>query len=257
MQNPWIRQRLSKWGCQKKPEPRSSLSVSRCDSWASSVSKAYIGKYRPTTEASNECPFTKGSSYHSITGQIVPWQQIITDGIKPLPQVLFKSCRHCRDLFRFTFTVTSLNCKHNQSTLVNLSPWPLVQAKQRNDKSHAPLRSAASRRWRGPGSWCSSNSVKLGFLLRKLHAAWLSTAGISPYGESHVPGSSLPLWCWDYGSMMLRSRLESYRHCRRDFFPNPGERGRERECGHQYKTLPQGSSEAVRHRAPQALPTTQ
>ncbi len=69
----------------------------------------------------------------------------------------------------FMFTFTLIYFEQAKPTWVNLSPWPLIKAKQRNDKSHAPPRSAASA---GEGQQVLFRG--------SLHAAWLSTSGISP-----------------------------------------------------------------------------
>ncbi len=56
-------------------------------------------------------------------------------------------CResHCAHA-NFIPPTTLICCKQAKPTLVNLSPWPLIKAKQRNNKSHSPPRSAASAR---------------------------------------------------------------------------------------------------------------
>ncbi len=52
---------------------------------------------------------------------------------------------HARHTFTFTFTFTLIYFKQAKPTWVNLSPWPLIKAKQRNDKSHAPPRRLMTR----------------------------------------------------------------------------------------------------------------
>jgi hypothetical protein len=67
------------------------------------------------------------------------------------------TCMHTSTLFYF---------KQTKSTQVNLSPWPLIKAKQRNDKSHAPLTSIPTYMcavyWPTLSSPCSQTS-KLSF----------------------------------------------------------------------------------------------